>query len=113
TLNRDYPWSLDDVVKRALRKEKAGRHPGALAFAEAVLDALGVGGDVAEVASSRADGGVRVSRERPVPDPVPDAGPRSSSMPPLPARAMPRGALALAVGTGILAVGCAIWLLVS
>ena len=42
TLNPDYPWAFDDVIKRGLRKEKTERFTGAASLAEAVLGSFGL-----------------------------------------------------------------------
>jgi serine/threonine protein kinase len=47
-VNPTLPRAIDDVIEKALAKSKEQRYPGALAFAEAALDAFGVAGKVAE-----------------------------------------------------------------
>ncbi len=51
-LNPDYPWSFDDVIKRALRKDKARRFFGANELAEAVLQSFGLSKEVERWASA-------------------------------------------------------------
>lgn len=45
-LNPDYPWRLDDVVRRGLRKDKSVRFASAIELAEAMLRALGLPAEV-------------------------------------------------------------------
>jgi serine/threonine-protein kinase len=48
SINRDSPQSLDDVIDKSIRKDKATRYAGAKAFGEALIKAYGLTGEVDE-----------------------------------------------------------------
>lgn len=109
TLNADYPWAFDAVVKNALSKDKNERFPTTLALAEAALGAFGLEPDVerhATAAEGELVGAIASVRGSP-PKNTPAAR-REPSVPPPPMRRSSAAtkwllAAALAFGSGAIA----------
>lgn len=103
TLNPAYSWAFDEVIRKALRKDKAARFATAVEFAEHALRALGLPPDVARFAEATSED-IDAARKPVDPEPSTKPGPsREPSLPPLPIRGgelVPRWAAAtLAIGT--------------
>lgn len=110
TLNVDYPWGFDAVVKRALSKDKSDRFPTTMALAEAALHAFGVEPDVRRCAALTKDALAGDIARPPVGRPEPEPSPeREPSVPPPPMRRaspMTKWAVAAAV---VVCLGMILW----
>lgn len=113
TLNPDYSWDFDTVVKKGLGKDKRTRYPSAIAYAEALLRAVALEPKVERWASASTASVEDALRRQPKPAAASMPAPISSSeLPPLPEREPRAAAIAIALAaTTVLAA--ASWFILS